>query len=156
LLAGLVKPVSGKARLVGGDPELTLAEQAHFLGHLDAVKSALTVTENLAFWAKFHGGGQGRALADALAAVGLGTLADLPAGYLSAGQRRRLSLSRLLVVSRPVWLLDEPAAALDAAAQAGFARIMQEHLAGGGLIVAATHAPLGLVGTQELRLGEAA
>ncbi|MBX6425721.1 MAG: heme ABC exporter ATP-binding protein CcmA [Variibacter sp.] len=154
-LAGLVRLAEGQAALLGADPELTLAEQAHFVGHLDPVKPSLTVAENLAFWARFYGGVQGRDVHDSLAAVGLGGLAHLPAAYLSAGQRRRLSLARLVAVGRPVWLLDEPTAALDAAAHARFAGLMREHLGRGGLIVVATHVPLGLEGAQALRLGEA-
>ena len=88
-----------------------------------------------------------------LTAVGLAVLADLPAGYLSAGQRRRLSIARLLAVPRPVWLLDEPTTALDVASQGRLAALMQEHLDGGGIIVAATHGPLGLANARELRLG---
>ena len=84
-----------------------------------------------------------------------GACADLPAAYLSAGQRRRLSIARLLVVRRPIWLLDEPTSALDVKGQALFAGLMTDHLAGGGLIVAATHSPLGIA-TRELRIGEAA
>jgi heme exporter protein A len=87
--------------------------------------------------------------------VGLAGLADLPAGYLSAGQRRRLSIARLLSVPRPIWLLDEPTAPLDAAARDDIAALMQAHLAQGGIIVAATHAPIGLEGAQELRLDAA-
>ena len=90
----------------------------------------------------------------ALAAVGLDRLAGLPANYLSAGQRRRLSIARLIAVKRPLWLLDEPTSALDAAAQVLLADLMRAHLAGGGLILAATHGPLGLDGAAELRLGE--
>ncbi|HET9902597.1 MAG TPA: heme ABC exporter ATP-binding protein CcmA [Xanthobacteraceae bacterium] len=153
VLAGLVRPAAGTLALKGGDPELTLAEQAHYVGHLDPVKPSLTVLENLSFWSRFQGGRPGQTPAAALAAVGLETLADLPAGYLSAGQRRRLSLARLVAASRPLWLLDEPTAALDSAGQARFAALMRDHLAGGGLIVAATHAPLGIEPTGEIRLG---
>jgi heme exporter protein A len=85
--------------------------------------------------------------------VGLDGLADLPAAYLSAGQRRRLALARLVCVRRPVWLLDEPTAALDAASQDKLGELMQRHLAEGGIIVAATHGPLPLAPTDELRLG---
>ncbi len=140
----------GRLELDGGDPELTIGEQAHYLGHQDALKPSLTVHENLAFWADFLGVGAG---GPALAAVGLDGLARLPAAYLSAGQRRRLSLARLVAVERPIWLLDEPGSALDAAAQAMLAELMRAHLAGGGLILAATHGPIGLEGVKELRLG---
>jgi heme exporter protein A len=152
LIAGLVRPTAGQLSLDGGDPELTVAEQAHYLGHQDALKPALTVTENLAFWMQFLGGSAGGSEA-ALAAVGLAGIAALPAAYLSAGQRRRLSIARLISVKRPLWLLDEPTSALDTAAQAMLAGLMTEHLAGGGLIVAATHGPIGLDPTSELRLG---
>jgi len=149
LVAGLLRPSSGQIALSGGTAERTIAEQAHYLGHLDALKPSLTVTENLHFWASYLGAGTP---APALAAVGLGGLADLPAAYLSAGQRRRLSLARLIAAHRPIWLLDEPTSALDSAGQARLADLMRQHLAGGGLIMAATHGPLGIA-CKELRLG---
>jgi heme exporter protein A len=151
IVAGLLRTMSGRLSLEGGDPELTIPEQAHYLGHLDALKPSLSVAENLAFWARYLGPGPG-VLADALQAVGLAPIRDLPAGYLSAGQRRRLSIARLVAVRRPIWLLDEAASALDQAAQARLIELMRGHLAGGGLILAATHAPLGLDQAQELRL----
>jgi heme exporter protein A len=154
LVAGLVRIAAGKLVLEGADPELTIGEQAHYVSHQDALKTSLTVRENLEFWAGFLAGGTGKVDA-ALDAVGLAGLTDVPAAYLSAGQRRRLSLARLLACDRPLWLLDEPTAALDAAAQARLAGLMRDHLAGGGIILAATHGPIGLDGAQELRLGEA-
>jgi heme exporter protein A len=87
--------------------------------------------------------------------VGLSHATHLPAAYLSAGQRRRLSIARLLVVRRPVWLLDEPTSALDTAGQGLFTGVMRDHLAGGGIIIAATHTPLG-IDARELRMGRAA
>src|SRR5215468_5459404 len=151
LIAGLLTPAGGSIALEGGEAELTLAEQAHYLGHRDALKPALSVLENLAFWHDFLGG-EVLDAGKSLEAVGLDHAAHLPAAYLSAGQRRRLSLARLLAVRRPVWLLDEPTAALDAAGQTLFTGLMRDHLARGGLIVAATHGPLGLEG-RELRMG---
>lgn len=178
IIAGLVRPEAGRLVLDGGDPELSIGEQAHYVGHLDPLKPALTVLENLGFWASFLNGGSagagssrpnggvGRASATAppasdaltagLTAVGLADLAALPAGYLSAGQRRRLSLARILVAPRPLWLLDEPTTALDAASQERLRRLMAEHLAGGGILMVATHGPVGLGNATELRLGAAA
>jgi heme exporter protein A len=154
LVAGLVQPAQGRLALDGGDPELAIGEQAHYLGHQDALKSSLSVRENLAFWAEFLGNTDLKVKVDAaLAAVGLAELAGLPALYLSAGQRRRLSLARLIAIPRPIWLLDEPTSALDAAAQGMLADLMRAHLAGGGLLLAATHGPIGLEGAQELQLG---
>ncbi|MGY3147524.1 heme exporter protein A [Bradyrhizobium sp. USDA 3397] len=151
LIAGLLVPAGGTITLKGGDGELTLAEQCHYLGHRDALKPALSVAENLTFWADFLGGERFDA-AESLAKVGLDHATHLPAGFLSAGQRRRLSLARLLTVRRPVWLLDEPTNALDVAGQDMFAGLMREHLAAGGMILAATHAPLGIE-SRELRIG---
>jgi len=152
LIAGLVRPTAGRLALEGGDSEMTIGEQAHYLGHQDALKPSLSVGENLAFWADFLGGSATK-VAAALTAVGLDGLARLPAAYLSAGQRRRLSLARLIAVPRPIWLLDEPTSALDAAAQTMLADLMRAHLNGGGLILAATHGPIGLELVKELRLG---
>jgi heme exporter protein A len=151
LIAGLLVPAEGDVSLEGGDGEMTVAEQAHYLGHRDAMKPALTVTENLTFWAEFLGG-EPVDPAACIDAVGLGHAAQLPAGFLSAGQRRRLSIARLLTVKRPIWLLDEPTAALDLASQKVFAGLMTTHLGSGGLIVAATHGPLG-IDARELRIG---
>ena len=143
LIAGLLTPEGGSIALEGGSGELTLPEQTHFLGHRDALKPALSVVENLAFWREFLGG-EAFDLGECLEAVGLDHAADLPAAFLSAGQRRR-----------SIWLLDEPTNALDTSGQAMFAALMGDHLARGGLIVAATHAPLGIA-ARELRIGGAA
>ena len=154
LIAGLLAPFGGSIALEGGDAELTLTEQSHYLAHRDALKTALSVSENLSFWRNFLGG-TGFNPAETLVKVGLDHAAHLPALFLSAGQRRRLSIARLLAVQRPVWLLDEPTNALDVAGQSLFAALMTDHLARGGLIVAATHVPLG-VAARHLRLGDAA
>ena len=153
LIAGLLVPAEGSLALQGGDAELTLPEQAHYVGHRDALKPALSVNENLQFWRDFLGGKSSDPVLS-LDAVGLAHAAHLPAAYLSAGQRRRLSLARLLAVRRPVWLLDEPTTALDVTGQDMVAGLMRDHLASGGLIVAATHSPLGLA-SKELRIGGA-
>jgi heme exporter protein A len=153
MIAGLLTISGGSIGLQGGEGELTLAEQAHYLGHRDALKPALSVAENLSFWRDFLGGETFDAGAS-LAAVGLDHAVHLPAAFLSAGQRRRLSIARLLTVRRPIWLLDEPTNALDTAGQSLFAALMGDHLARGGLIIAATHAPLGIA-ARELRIGGA-
>ena len=116
------------------------------------MKASLTVGENAAFWSGFLGGARDR-VEPALATFGLQPLRDIPAGYLSAGQRRRLGLARLLLAERPVWLLDEPTASLDDGAQRTLTAVVNRHLGAGGLVVAATHMPLELASARELRLG---
>jgi heme exporter protein A len=152
LIAGLVGIAAGSLVLEGGDAEATIGEQTHYLGHLDAQKPSLTVAENLQFWADFLGPSTGD-VAPALAAVDLAALAGLPAAYLSAGQRRRLSIARLVAVPRAIWLLDEPTSALDTAAQARLADLMRRHLSSGGMIVAAAHGAIGLERARELKMG---
>lgn len=160
MIAGLLAVAKGRIALDGGDTELSTAEQCHYLGHRDALKPALTVRENLDFWRDYLGGGgktdpddekPGRA--DALAAVGLNAVAGLPAAYLSAGQRRRLSIARLIAVPRPIWLLDEPTSSLDAAAQTMLTTLMTDHMKAGGIVIAATHGPIGLLSARQLHIG---
>ena len=154
MIAGLLRIEGGRLALSGGDAERSIGEQAHYLDHQDALKPSLSVLENLEFWSAWLGGtGDVRA---ALRAVELETLSRLPASYLSAGQKRRLSLARLVAIPQPVWLLDEPSSALDAPAQATLLSLMREHLGNGGIIVAATHAPIAIDGIRELRIGPAA
>ncbi|MFN0115935.1 MAG: heme ABC exporter ATP-binding protein CcmA [Paracoccaceae bacterium] len=131
-LAGLQPPAGGR---IGADAE-TLA----YAGHADGIKQTLTVAENLTFWARVFGR---PGIAPALAAMNLDALADRPAAKLSAGQKRRLGLARLLVTGRPVWLLDEPTVSLDAASVGLFTGAIRVHLAGGGAALIATHAELG-------------
>jgi heme exporter protein A len=150
VLAGRLRPEAGAIR-ADGIGESTLAECLHLVGHRDALKSALTAEENLAF-ARDMLGNPALSPMEALDAVGLQHAAALPLAYLSAGQRRRVALARLLVAHRPLWLLDEPTSALDTAAQDILLHLMTAHLAGGGLIVAATHAPLSIGGAKELKL----
>jgi heme exporter protein A len=153
MIAGLLRIEGGTLTLSGGDAERSIGEQAHYLGHQDAHKPSLSVAENLEFWRAWLGGGECGA---ALKAVGLDTLATLPAAYLSAGQKRRLSLARLVAIPRPIWLLDEPSSALDASAQTMLLSLMRSHLDDGGMIIAATHSDIGIDKIRELRIGAAA
>ena len=151
-IAGLVRLAGGQLKLDGAERETSVGEQAHYLGHQDAAKPSLTVRENLSFWSQYLGAGVA-AIEAALEAVDLAPLAGLPAGYLSAGQRRRLSIARLVAAPRPLWLLDEPTSALDVQSQARLAELMRGHLASGGMIVAAAHGPIGLDNPRELKMG---
>jgi heme exporter protein A len=153
LIAGLNEQASGTVVLNGGNADLAIGQQAHYIAHQEAVKAALTVEENLNFWRDFLGGGD---TAAALAALDLTRLASYHAGLLSAGQKRRLALARLALVPRALWLLDEPTVGLDTASQAKLATLMGEHLAKGGIIVAATHVALGLEAQVKLELGRPA
>lgn len=150
LVAGLGDPALGVLALTGGSAELTIGQQAHYAAHQEAIKSPLTVIENLKFWGDFLGGGD---LSAALAAFDLGVLADYPAALLSAGQRRRLSLSRLALVPRLLWLLDEPTLGLDAASLDRLMKLLRGHLSGGGLALVATHTALSLSADITLVLG---
>jgi heme exporter protein A len=155
VVAGLLAATDGAIRLEdGGDEWPELPAACHYLGHQNAMKTALSVEENLRFWQEFCGAPH-LEIGEALDMVGLPQVAALPFGYLSTGQKRRISIAKLLVSWRPVWLLDEPTAGLDAASERQFAALMAAHLEDGGLIVAATHIPLGLEGAKELRLGDA-
>ncbi|MCR8726360.1 heme ABC exporter ATP-binding protein CcmA [Frigidibacter sp. ROC022] len=136
----LIRALAGLQPVLAG--ELRGAE-AVYAGHLDGIKAQLTVAENLQFWARVMGGG---GIDAALAAFDLGALADRPARNLSAGQKRRLGLARLLLAGRPLWLLDEPTVSLDSASVGAFAGVVESHLAGGGAAVIATHVDLGLSG----------
>ena len=147
-LAGLLPLASGDARL--GDLSLSDAQEEFtanvaYAGHLDAVKPAMSVRENLASWAALYET-PATGVDPALAAFDLTAIADTPAAYCSAGQKRRLGLSRLLVMNRRVWLLDEPTVSLDAASVALFAQAVSDHCAAGGVALAATHIEIGLPG----------
>ena len=151
LLAGLVRPAAGRVMWNGTDVAFDIAAHARrvaYLGHQDAVKPGLTVSENLHFDAAMSG----RSIRAALAAVGLEALAELPARMLSAGQKRRLALSRLVLSVAPLWLLDEPTLGLDTDSIDRFGGLLADHRNGGGMVVAATHVPLPLPDAAGLRL----
>ena len=150
LIAGLNEAQAGTLTLAGGAPDLSLAQQAHYIAHQEPVKSALSVHENLAFWRDFLGGGD---VEEALDTFDLARLSSYPAGLLSAGQKRRLALARLVLVRRALWLLDEPTVGLDTASLARLVNVMARQLDGGGMIIAATHVPLGREPDQRLELG---
>ncbi|HMK89323.1 MAG TPA: heme ABC exporter ATP-binding protein CcmA [Methylocystis sp.] len=155
-LAGLL-PIEAGTIVLEGAAESEVAPQAHYLAHADGLKAQLTVAENLEFWARYLAlGDDARSLPidAALDRLALGALADAPVAYLSAGQKRRAALARLLVAYRPLWLLDEPLTALDAASRGRFSEAMRDHCALGGVVVAATHEPLGLAGASFLALGK--
>ena len=155
-LALLVRPDAGAIRWQGGDvqaePE-TWRGRLAWLGHLDGLKGDLTVCENLLTAERLRGGGPADDRLDlALVAFDLNALAHRPVRTLSAGQRRRTALARVVLSQAPVWLLDEPLNALDAPAQQAFRLALDKHLAAGGLAIAATHAALGVVGAKSLEL----
>ncbi|MGC5842362.1 heme ABC exporter ATP-binding protein CcmA [Mesorhizobium abyssinicae] len=152
VIAGLLRAAEGRVQVEGGGEAFpTVAAASHYLGHLNAMKTVLSVAENLRFWRDFCGE-PALGVDEALETVGLGGIGHLPFGYLSTGQRRRASIAKLLVSHRPIWLLDEPTAGLDKASEERFAGLMRGHLEEGGIIVAATHLPLGLEGARELQM----
>jgi heme exporter protein A len=158
LLAGFLRPSSG-AMLWDGAPiaedREAFGARTAYVGHLDAVKSALTVEENLAFWAHFDGSAVGDTRVQlALQRVDLVAQANLPAGFLSAGQKRRLNLARLVAKPASLWLLDEPTAALDDKSSGTVADIIQEHCAQGGMAVVTTHQDLGIEAAQSLDMND--
>ncbi len=148
VLAGFIRPSAGQVEFAGG-----LDEKINYVGHLDPIKPALSVAQNLSLWADLLGGGEDTGAA--LACFGLGNLESLPAQYLSAGQRRRLNLARLVATERVLWLLDEPTVGLDSEATGQFEFALAEHRRGGGLAVIATHIPMSVPDAQDLTLGKA-
>lgn len=156
-LAGYLRPASGSVRISGAGDDREPSEVCHFVGHLDGIKTHLTAAENLSFWATYLGGSMDLAarVEGALQRFALDALADIPAGYLSAGQKRRLALARLVAAERPLWLLDEPTVSLDASSVEVLIAAINAHLAAGGMAVIATHVPMALVPVQQIRLGPA-
>lgn len=161
VLASLLHPAAGRV-LWGGAPVLAdlaaYRARLHYVGHLDAIKPAFSVRETLDFWAGQRGlaaaAGRGQALDAALAAFALEPLADWPCRWLSTGQRRRLALARLVAAPAPLWLLDEPSAALDTDGEARLTAAIAAHRAAGGRVIAATHQPLDLPGAATMALAD--
>lgn len=151
-LAGLFTPASGTIHLDGLHAEAIVAENCHFIGHHNGLKSSLTASENLTFWSNYLGNTSPNRVFPALDRMQLSSLESIPAAYMSAGQKRRLGLARLLVAERPIWLLDEPTVSLDQASARLLGDLVNEHVASGGIAIAATHLPLGLANARELRL----
>jgi heme exporter protein A len=150
-IAGLLPVQRGTIAMAGSHSDERLSERCHYVAHMNAAKPELTVRENLRFWARFLGGAAG-AEDVALDQLRLRALADIPVRYLSAGQQRRVAIGRLLVVPRPLWLLDEPSVSLDTANTERLVEIGNAHLAAGGMIIAATHIRLEFEPMIELRL----
>jgi len=151
ILAGLLAAEEGRVEWQPEPPGEMV--RLHYLGHHNSVKGALTVGANLGFWRRLAGGSDAAAMARATALFGLDDLLDLPARVLSAGQKRRLALARLVAVPAPLWLLDEPTTALDTASGEAFAAAVAAHRAQGGMAVIATHRDLGFEATHRLRMG---
>jgi len=157
VLAGLLRPETGHAVCISEDDGETrpAGEFSHYLGHRNGMKRELTVAENLAFWKSFLGdlgAGQSLEVEEAASAVDLAGITHLPYGYLSAGQQRRFAMARLLVAHRPIWILDEPTAALDRRADTMFEDLVRRHRQAGGIVIAATHQPLGMEGAKSLEM----
>jgi heme exporter protein A len=156
LIAGLLRPVSGTVSLRTDTGTVTDSEErgvfVGWLGHQDAVKPQMTAREQLSFFARIYQTSQSSEAA--LEAFDLASLAEVPGQFLSAGQKRRLALARLMLCGRPLWLLDEPLAALDAAGKTLVAESIRAHCASGGVAMAATHEPLDLP-CETLRLAPA-
>jgi heme exporter protein A len=158
LMAGLLRPFSGgmswDGEPVSSDPDLHRS-RVHYVGHLDAVKPVLSARENLAFWASM--GGAADPMESAMAALerlGVPHIADVPGRYLSAGQKRRLNLARILAAPAPLWLLDEPSVALDRAGIGQLEEAIAEHRRGGGIVVVSTHAEIAIPGADTLHMDD--
>jgi heme exporter protein A len=156
LMAGLLRPFSGRlawdGAAIADEPDRHRA-RVHYVGHQDAVKPVLSALENLAFWAGLGGAADPVAAArGALSRMGVSHVGDVPGRYLSAGQKRRLNLARLVAAPRPLWLLDEPTVALDGDGVRRLEAEMARHRREGGIVVASTHAGIDLPGAGVLAL----
>lgn len=158
-IAGLLPIQIGNVELQGSNrsdneaviEEMPLRERCHYLGHQNGLKTALTVKENLTFWQNFSGEPD-FSIGEALDIVDLSHTLDLPVGYLSTGMKRRIAIAKLLITRKPVWVLDEPTAGLDAASTKIFSNICKAFCDDGGMLIAATHLPLGLAKSQKLHV----
>jgi len=153
IICGLLAPEAGKIELLEDRATLPVRAACHYLGHQNAMKPALSVRENLLFWQKFNGSARFD-IDEALEAVDLPGVEHLPFGYLSTGQKRRVSIAKLLISHRPLWIVDEPTAGLDKASESRFAELMRDHMRDGGMVIAATHIPLGLEGVRTLDMAQ--
>jgi heme exporter protein A len=153
IICGLLAPEAGKVELSEDRAALPVRAACHYLGHQNAMKPALSVRENLLFWQKFNGSARFD-IDEALEAVDLPGVEHLPFGYLSTGQKRRVSIAKLLISHRPLWIVDEPTAGLDKASESRFAELMRDHMRDGGMVIAATHIPLGLEGVRTLDMAQ--
>lgn len=163
-LSGLLPLAKGSLHfdllVEGSDDPLIIREQIHYLGHQNAMKASLTVRENLSFWQGFTTSGDksggydsvGLSVEEALDFVELPQTIDLPFGYLSTGMRRRVSIAKLLINEKPIWIVDEPTAGLDAKSSEMFSGLTQDHCENGGILIAATHLPLGVSGAKTLEI----
>jgi len=155
ILAGFLRPAGGTVTWNGEDmqeaPEAHRA-RTHYVGHLEAVKPALTVSEHLAFWAAAKG--FAKAGENILPTLDMADLADVPGRFLSAGQKRRLSLTRLLATPAELWLLDEPSITLDSDSAARLETMLARHRAGGGMAVVATHADIALPNAETIDMAD--
>lgn len=153
IMCGLLAPEEGQITLFEDAAAQHVSAACHYLGHHNSMKPALSVRENLLFWQKFNGAAS-LELDDALEAVDLAGIENLPFGYLSTGQKRRVSIAKLLVSHRPLWIVDEPTAGLDKASETRFAELMRDHMREGGMVIAATHIALGLEGVKTLDMAQ--
>ncbi len=155
LMAGLLKASEGQISWNGenilDEPELHNA-QLHYVGHLDAVKSVLTIKENISFWSALRSSACD--VDGAMEKFGIEFLSDVPGRFLSAGQKRRVNLARIVAAPAPLWLLDEPTTALDADAVKALENIIKTHRKSGGMVIASTHAEIGLEDAQTLNLDD--
>lgn len=150
-IAGLLPIDGGSVTLIGGNEELLLREQCHYLGHQNGLKTALSVKENLEFWQSFSGEPD-FAIQEALEIVDLAHTLDLPFGYLSTGMKRRIAIAKLLITRKQIWVVDEPTAGLDGGSSKMFMDICSAFCEDGGILIAATHLPLELKKSKSLHL----